>query len=270
MAAHAEAPVVSVFPEETTARKAMEDLMGAGFSGEQIHYSVRKGTKIRDTLRDMGLSSSEADRYNSQFEAGHTVVAVEAPRREREALEILKRDGGYDFNVEGMAGTSGAAGVAGTATSQPGYMTAKQAPIGPMGVDEREVDQNQRLKLREEQLQVEKQKAQAGEVRLSKNVVEEPQSIDVPVRHEEAFIETRPGTGQVTNEPIGQGETISVPLSQEQVIVQKQTVDRGEVGIGKREVEEKQRVSDTVKREEPRIETQGDVDVRKAKRRDKQ
>lgn len=151
MAAHAEAPVVSVFSEETTARKAMEDLMGAGFKGERIHYSVREGTRIREALCDMGLSTSDADRYNSQFESGHTVVAVDAPRREREALEILKRDGGYDFNVEGsQAGT--AYGAAGTATGQPGYTTAKQAPLGPMGVDEREIDENQKLKLREEQL----------------------------------------------------------------------------------------------------------------------
>ncbi len=56
----------------------------------------------------------------------------------------------------------------------------------------------------------------AGEVQITKDVVEHRQDIDVPVIHEELFVERRPvaettvDAGEIG--PIGQGETISMPL----------------------------------------------------------
>ncbi len=60
---------------------------------------------------------------------------------------------------------------------------------------------------------------------------------------------------------IGQDETIWVPVSEEQVNVSKQTVDLGEVSIGKRTVQGTQQVSDTVQREQARVVREGDVNV---------
>jgi stress response protein YsnF len=63
----------------------------------------------------------------------------------------------------------------------------------------------QRLPLREEHLQARTQPVETGEGR--KEVVTEPTSIEVPVTHEEASIERRPGSGQPIQQPIGEGET---------------------------------------------------------------
>jgi uncharacterized protein (TIGR02271 family) len=52
-----------------------------------------------------------------------------------------------------------------------------------------------------------------------------------------------------------------VPVREEQVTVDKQPVVREEVSLGKRQVQDSQRVSDTVRREEARVEHQGDVNV---------
>ncbi|MBA2682822.1 MAG: YsnF/AvaK domain-containing protein [Ktedonobacteraceae bacterium] len=124
-------------------------------------------------------------------------------------------------------------------------------------------DQDRRsVQLREEQLQAEKQRVQAGEVRLHKDVVTEQRNIDVPVTHEEVYVEQHAVNPQVSNAPIGQEEAIRVPVSEEQVNVTKNTVTTGEVEIGKRAVTENQRVSDTVRREEARIERDGDARIR--------
>jgi uncharacterized protein (TIGR02271 family) len=119
----------------------------------------------------------------------------------------------------------------------------------------------QRMQLREEQLQVYKQPVETGQVGLRKEVVSEQQSVDVPVTHEEVYIERRPGSGQPSDAPIGEGETFRVPVREEQVGVNKQQVVREEVALGKRQVQDTQHVTDTVRREEARVERQGDVNI---------
>jgi len=92
-------------------------------------------------------------------------------------------------------------------------------------------------------------------------VVTEQRNIDVPVTHEEVYVERRPGSGQPSDTPIGESETYRVPVRGEQVTTDKQTVETGEVAIGKRQFQDTQRVSDTVRREEAHVEQSGDVDV---------
>ena len=118
------------------------------------------------------------------------------------------------------------------------------------------------VQLREEQLQARTQSVEAGEVGIRKEVVTEEQTIEVPVTREEAVIERHPVEGRPSAEPIGEGETIRVPLHKEQVEVDKQPVVREEIEIGTRQVQDTERVSDTVRREEARVEHADDVDVR--------
>jgi len=119
----------------------------------------------------------------------------------------------------------------------------------------------QKVQLREEQLSANKQSIETGAVGIRKEVVTEQQSIDVPVSREEVVIERRPASGQPSDTPIGEGETYRIPVREEQVTVDKQPVVREEVSLGKRQVQDTQRVSDTVQREEARIEREGDVNV---------
>jgi uncharacterized protein (TIGR02271 family) len=178
------------------------------------------------------------------------VVTVNAPGREQEAYDILMRDGAYDWRSRaGQAGTSGA--TAGT------YAQTAQA-----AQTDYDTAEGQKLRLREEQLLAQKQQVQAGEVRLHKDVVTEEKSINVPVSHEEVYIERRPVSGNVpADTPISEDETYSVPVRAEQVQVTKQPVVTGEVNVGKRVVQENQQVKDTVQREEARVERAGDVNV---------
>lgn len=237
--------VMSVFQDEAQAQQAMNDLQSAGFRADQIRYSVRKsGTGIVQALENLGLPEQEAAFYNSEFQSGHTVVMVNASDRQQDAYDILRRNNGYDFNSNG---------------SRMGDYASSTATGTPQTSTEGE----QRMKLREEQLNVQKQPVETGEARLRKDVVSEQQSVDVPVTHEEVYIERRPGSGQTSDAPIGaEGETYRVPVREEQVTTSKQTVESGEVAIGKRQFKDTQHVSDTVQREEAHVEGSGDVPIK--------
>ena len=60
----------------------------------------------------------------------------------------------------------------------------------------RNLDDQEGIELREEELRVEKERVEAGEVRLRKEVVKENKTIDVPVTHEEVVVEKRPVGGR--------------------------------------------------------------------------
>ncbi|MBU5484376.1 YsnF/AvaK domain-containing protein [Clostridium sp. MSJ-11] len=118
-----------------------------------------------------------------------------------------------------------------------------------------------RLTLHKEELDINKIKAQKGEVELGKEIIEEQKTVDVPVTHEEVVIERRAIDNEASGEPISDEETIRIPVSEEQVNVDKHTVVTGEVSAHKREVEDTRRVDETLKREEARINTNGDADI---------
>ena len=234
--------ITGIFADEQHAQQAMADLQQAGFSNKQILYSPHKsGATILDALTGMGFGQEEAAYYDNEFQQGRTIVTVNDETRQQEAATIMQRNGAA-FGNQG---------------SQMGGATTSERTIEGSAATE----DAQRLKLREERLQATKESVQTGEVNLHKEVISEQQNIDVPVTHEEVYIERRAGSGQPSDSPIGEGETLRVPVNAEQVNVTKQTVSTGEVAIGKRQVQETQQVSDTVRREEAHIEGKGEVNI---------
>jgi uncharacterized protein (TIGR02271 family) len=250
--------VVGVFRERAQAEQAIHALLQAGFGHHQIRFAERGGGilekiknlftgqdiaagGINDDLVKMGVSPENARYYQSEFEAGHSIVTILPDGRVQEATTILARHGGYGINP---------------AIGQPtGYSRAT-------GAQQPTTEGEQQMKLREEELRARKQTVETGEARVHKDVVVEQKSIDVPVTHEEVYVERRPGSGLPSDQPIGEGETYRIPVYEEQVTVEKQPVEREEVSFGKRPVQETQRVTDTTQREEAHIEQTGDVNVR--------
>jgi len=119
------------------------------------------------------------------------------------------------------------------------------------------------LQLREEELEPRKHMEQTGEVKLRKEVHTEHRTMDVPVSREEVVVERHP----VDRRPADsadfrpEGETIRVPVREEQVTVEKRPVVTEEVTVGKRPVTDTQKVSGTVRREEAKVVREGDIDV---------
>ena len=96
---------------------------------------------------------------------------------------------------------------------------------------------------------------EAGAVRVEKRVIEEDRVLEVPVTDEQIRVERR-----IVDRPVGAGETqafeeivIEMPLSREQVERQKQARVVEEIVVSKEVVQRTERVSDTVRREEVRV-----------------
>ncbi|MBV9119387.1 MAG: YsnF/AvaK domain-containing protein [Chloroflexi bacterium] len=172
-------------------------------------------------LTGMGVPKEEAEYYNREFEAGHTVVTVRADSRYAEAQAIMDR-----FHAR-RAGTGLGSSHATTASS---------------------------VQLREEQLQARTTQVQSGEVEIGKRVVTEEQTMNVPVTHEEIQIErhpvNRPASGTIDDTA---NETLRVPLTEERVEVEKRPVVTEEINVTKTPVTENQQVTETVRREEAEV-----------------
>lgn len=205
----------------------------AGIAGGAAAGAVAGG--LIGALTGMGVPEEEARYYDQEFQAGRAIVTVKADGRVQEADTILHRYGAYD--VEHERGTGGPAGT----TRAEGERT---------------------VQLREEELLARKQTREAGEVGIRKDVVTEQRTVEVPVSREEVTVERHPVDRKPADHPIDEGETIRVPVREEEVQVEKRPVVTEEVSIGKRQVQDTERVSGEVRREEARIEGEGDVDVR--------
>ncbi|MGO1136125.1 YsnF/AvaK domain-containing protein [Bacillus subtilis] len=117
------------------------------------------------------------------------------------------------------------------------------------------------MPLREEQLKVDKEDVQTGEVEIGKEVKTEKRDMDIPVRHDEIYVERRPVDENKTDAaPVNDSEEIRVPIVEEKLEVTKKPVVTDEVVVGKRTVEENEHISETVKKEEPRLNKEGKVD----------
>lgn len=123
------------------------------------------------------------------------------------------------------------------------------------------VDDSATMRLREEELNVSKHSEQTGEVVLHKDVVEETQTVNVPVTHEEVVVERRAINAAPSDEPVGAEETIRIPVSRERVDVDKNTIVTGEVALHKRVVQETEQVTDTVRKERAHVDVEGDPNV---------
>lgn len=114
----------------------------------------------------------------------------------------------------------------------------------------------------EERLNVGTQNVQTGRARLRKHVVTEQQQVTVPVQHEEVRLEREPITdanaGAALDGPDLSEEEHEVTLSEERVVVDKETVPVERVRLDKETVTEQEHVSEDVAHEEVTLDQDGD------------
>jgi len=189
-----------------------------------------------------GVPEEEAKYYNEEFKAGRTIVTVQAGDRCGEATAILRRSGAHDMSTRGAVASGTATAATGTARADTGR------------------DANT-IQVKEERLHAEKRPVEAGEVRVRKEVHTETKTIEVPVQREEVIIERTPVHGRAATDTIREGEELRIPVREEQVNVTKEAVVTEEVKVGKRVVQDTEHVAGQVRKEEVRVEQQGDVDV---------
>src|SRR3712207_925823 len=130
-------------------------------------------------------------------------------------------------------------------TEEPGTYEAYQ---GTQTTDEDEL----RVQRTEEELRAGTRESEAGSVQVRKRVRTDRERIEVPTRHEEVTVERVPVEGEATEAEIGEDE-VRVPLTEEEVVVEKRPVAKEEVRIRKDVVEDTEVVEEDVRREEVEV-----------------
>lgn len=167
-------------------------------------------------------ASEEATGYATAGVAGASAGAVE-PEYEKEAVH--------------------------TDTQRPVNEASSRQETPPSAAKTADND-TERIRLHEEQVDVQKHKKDLGEVQVSKNVVEDTKTVEVPIQREEIHIKkVTPSEGEVDDNAFEEEEFV-VPISEEEVSVNKNTVVTGEVEIEKQTHQDTETVSETTRREE--------------------
>lgn len=122
-------------------------------------------------------------------------------------------------------------------------------------------DQDVRVPVMEEELQVGKRQEEVGRVHLHKDVVEEPQTVTGQVTREQVEVERVPVQGDYTanDADVFTEKDIDVPVMGEEMVVGKRPVVNEEVRLRKDAVTEEQQVSDTVRKERVTVEGADEV-----------
>jgi uncharacterized protein (TIGR02271 family) len=116
-----------------------------------------------------------------------------------------------------------------------------------------------RVTLSEEELAIQRQQRQAGEVSIHKEVESRHVRENVPVSREEVVIERRPAQpGMGTSARIEEGD-VRIPITEEELVVEKRVVPKEELLVKKTEVVENETVEADLRRERAEVNEHGDV-----------
>jgi uncharacterized protein (TIGR02271 family) len=117
----------------------------------------------------------------------------------------------------------------------------------------RDEEDELRVQRSEEELRVGTREREAGKVGVRKQVRTEREQVRVPTRHEEVSVDRVPVNEEGTGTEIGEDE-ISVPVVEDEVVVEKRPVVKEEVRIRKDVVEDEELVEEDVRKEEVDVE----------------
>ncbi|GAB2591536.1 YsnF/AvaK domain-containing protein [Spirosoma areae] len=118
----------------------------------------------------------------------------------------------------------------------------------------------------EEQVQVGKKLIETGVVRIAKRVIEEPQTVDIPVFREEVTVEHIAVYQYVDEAPAVryEGETMIIPVLREVLVTEKRLLLIEEVHVTKRHITDQETQEVMLRKEEITVERSEPNDERSA------
>ncbi|QFK71405.1 YsnF/AvaK domain-containing protein [Pradoshia sp. D12] len=202
-------------------------------------FTLDTNNPVEEKMRtDYGFTSEESARYAEEVNNGKVLVLVD---QDAQLGDTIGMDRTEDLN-------SGANASAALNTTD------------RLANDDTLTDEERRIKLREERLNVDKNEVKTGEVIVNKKVTETQKEVEVPVDHEEVYIERRKVTDRDTTDQLGaitDNEEIRIPVTEEKIEVTKKPVVTDEIVIGKEKVTDTKTVQDTVKKEDVQVDKDG-------------
>lgn len=140
---------------------------------------------------------------------------------------------------------------------------SKNMQVEPTIVSSVSSEESRVIPLVGETLSVNKQWVQAGTVVIRKGVEAFTQNVPVDLAREEVHVDrvtvNRVLAENESAEPRQEGDTLVIPIIEEELVVVKRRVIREEVRVTKQVVAQHQEISDTVRREQIHIESSGDL-----------
>lgn len=202
-------------------------------------FTMETNNPVEETLRtDYGFTHEESARYAEDVNNGKVLVLVDQD-------SLLGGTVGMDRTEDVSVGANASAALNTT---------------DRMTYDDALTDEERRIKLREEKLNVNKHEVKTGEVIVNKEVTETQKEIEVPVEHEEVYIERRKVTDRDPADQTGvitDNEEIRIPVTEERLEVTKKAVVTDEIVIGKEKVTDTKTVQDTLKKEDVQVDKDG-------------
>jgi uncharacterized protein (TIGR02271 family) len=253
-----ESTVIGLFSNTGDARRALNNLREHHFSNDEVDAAFRDpapspegsgngrwfgqlrqlyhGEDHREDAAGTGRTGFEAmlarlDLSPEDVLNGEAIVTVKAGRRNEGAQSLLEQSGARILRGRSLQEQEPAPATPEPAVASTPFTPPRQADPG-------------HIQVFGEVLRVRKEKVNSGEVHVRKESVTHMETVEVPVTREHLVVEHSDGSGRITDE-----DTIRVPLSEERLHIDKDTVLREEYKVGKREVTQNQSVSDSVRRE---------------------
>jgi uncharacterized protein (TIGR02271 family) len=189
-------------------------------------------TGFEAMLAQIDLSPQDALVLDRDLDRGAAIVTVKGGARNQEARMLLQQRGARIVHGRDEGDLPGA-------TEPMSATIVHSTPFNPPQPAEPD-----HIQLFGEVLRVRKEKVSSGDVHVRKEAVTHVETVQVPVTREHLVVEHSDESGRVDAE-----HAIRVPLSEERVHVDKDTVLREEYKVGKREIMQNESVTDTVRRE---------------------
>lgn len=255
--------VISVFDDQATAQRALESLVGQGFSREDLH--VERNTEANETrslnsdgteIQDRGNASNFGHFFSSLFgqdEPRRTGTYSEAVRRGSSVLVVDARDDAEAERAASLLHDLGAIDVDERAQQwrASGWKASDNDDDDDLAVGKEGV-----MDVVQEEIQVGKRSLDKGGVRVIQRVSEKPVRELLKLREERVDVERRavdrPATqADLTNFKEG---TVEVREMAEEAVVAKTARVVEEVRVAKQVQEREQVIEDTVRRKDVEVE----------------
>lgn len=239
--------IIGVFKNRTAAEQAQRELVDSGIpeSSVQIRSELKTHAVGRTETEGGGFSGwirrlfgaevpqSHIQQYEHVLRNGGALLCVSADANQTgRAMEVLNSCGAIDIDEEGQDLLS--------------------ETVSP----KTEAQQKETIPVVEEQLKVGKRTIQRGGVRVYARTVEQPVEENVVLREERVKVERRPVDRPVTgaDEPGSAGEKYEMIESVEEPVISKQRRVKEEVVVGKETTERTEKVRDTLKHTDVKVE----------------
>ena len=210
-------------------------------------------------LAGLGIPDKAAKSYHDRVDQGGYLVIVDGTEDEIHRAETILNHGGIrDWAIYDIPGTESRLEAV-----PPVPRTPAQAPVTP-AAPTRAVStaDAESVKLYEERLVVDKDRAKTGEVAIGKHIETETAKVSVPIEKERVVIERVTPVGSEATVVSGDvafqdGAAIKMDVYEEVADIHKEAFVREEVSIRKEVTRENVAVEETIRREEIEINQEG-------------